>query len=191
MSDRNIRPSRLYYFISLIIFVIGCSIFAFYLFKNLNSLVENLTRVIVPGDTDLTLSEPGTYTIFYEYRTVIDGNFYSTGETKPLLDCSIAHKASGSKILLSSSSKELEYSLGGRKGISILEFTIERAGIFKFSCRYSEGHSRIVLAIGRGFMDKFVGTIVVGMAVFLASAFIGVAIALKIFFKRQESLKRG
>jgi hypothetical protein len=45
--------------------------------------------------------------------------------------------------------------------------------------------------MGRGFMDKLVGTIVVGMAIFLASAVIGVAVALRIFFKRQEALKKG
>lgn len=72
-----------------------------------------------------------------------------------------------------------------------MEFTIERGGIYKFSCRYSEGRPRIVLAIGRGFLDKLVGTIVVGMVIFLVSAAVGVAIALKIFFRRQEAMKRG
>lgn len=191
MNDKNIKPSRLYYFLAIIVFVVGCSIFAFYLFKNLGGLVENLTRVIVPGGADLTLSEPGTYTIFYEYQTVIDDEFYSTGETQSGLECSITYKASGAKIPLSSSSKNVEYSFGGRKGISVLEFTIEKGGVYQFSGRHPEGQSEIVLAIGRGFLDKLVGTIVVGMLIFLVSAAVGVAIALMIFFRRQEAMKRG
>jgi hypothetical protein len=56
---------------------------------------------------------------------------------------------------------------------------------------YPGGQPEIVLAMACGFMDKLVGTIVLGLAIFLTSVVIGVAIALRIFFKRQEALKRG
>lgn len=191
MNNQNIKPSRWYYGLAILAFLVGCVLFAWFLFKNLNGLIESLTRVIVPGKTEITLSEPGTYTIFYEYQSVLGNKVYFTGEALSGLECEIVSKTKGSQIPISSSSKDLEYSFGGRKGVSVLEFTIEKPGVYQFSGWYPEGQPEIVLAMGRGFMDKLVGTIVVGMAIFLASVLIGVAIALRIFFKRQEALKRG
>jgi hypothetical protein len=191
MINQKIKPSRWYYCLSVLVFLVGCVLFAWFLFKNLNGLIDNLTRVIIPGKTEITLSEPGTYTIFYEYESVVGNKVYSTAEALSGLECEIVSKTKGSQIPISRSSKDLEYSFGGRKGIAILEFIIEKQGAYEFAGWYPEGQPRIVLAMGRGFMDKLVGTIVVGMAIFLASAVIGVAVALRIFFKRQEALKKG
>jgi len=191
MNNQNIEPRRRYYGLAVLVFVVGCVLFGWFLFRNLNGLIDNLTRVIVPGKAEITLSDPGTYTIFYEYQSVLDNKLYSSREDLSGLECTINSKTSGSKIPISRPSRDLEYSFAGRKGISVLEFTVEKPGAYEFSCRHPEEQPRIVLAIGYRFMDKLVGTIVVAMVIFLSSAAIGVAIALRIFFKRQEALKKG
>lgn len=191
MNNQNIEPRRWYYGLAVLVFVVGCVLFGWFLFRNLNGLIDNLTRVIVPGKVEITISDAGTYTIFYEYQSVLDNKVYSSREDLSGLECTINSKTSGSKIPISRPSRDLEYSFGGRKGISILEFTVEKPGAYEFSCRHPEAEPRIVLATGHRFMDKLVGTIVVAMVIFLSSAAIGVALALRIFFKRQEALKKG
>jgi hypothetical protein len=37
-------------------------------------------QVVVPDSSNITLSQPGKYTIFYEYRSVVGNRIYSTGE---------------------------------------------------------------------------------------------------------------
>ncbi|MGH7890104.1 MAG: hypothetical protein ACRENF_06095, partial [Thermodesulfobacteriota bacterium] len=72
MNNQNIEPRRRYYGLAVLVFVVGCALFGWFLFRNLNGLIENLTRVIVPGKAEIMLSDPGTYTIFYEYQSVLD-----------------------------------------------------------------------------------------------------------------------
>ena len=40
-------------------------------------------QVVVPDSSNITLSQPGKYTIFYEYRSVVGNRIYSTGEGIP------------------------------------------------------------------------------------------------------------
>lgn len=50
-------------------------------FSNLNDMAEIPSiQVVVPGSSNITLSQPGKYTIFYEYRSVVGNRIYSTGE---------------------------------------------------------------------------------------------------------------
>jgi len=187
MNNQNVKPNRWYYGLAVFVFVIGCFLFGLFLFKRLNELMDSLTRVVVPGKAEIALSEPGTYTVFYEYQSVVGNRVYSTGEALSGLECEIVSKDTGSQIPVSRSSTDLEYSFGSRKGVSVLEFTIEKSGVYEFSGWYPEGRSEIVLAIGYGLIGKIVRTIVGGLAIFLGSAAIGVVIALRVFFKRQEA----
>lgn len=128
--------------------------------------------------------------MFYEYQSFVGNKLFYTEKNLAGLECTIVSQASGSRIPLSPTSIDLEYSFAGRKGVSVLEFTIEEPGIYEFSCPYPEGKSEIVLAIGQGLIGKFVRIIVGGIAIFFISAAIGVALALRTFFKRKEMLNR-
>lgn len=189
MSNKNIKPSRWYYGLAILVFIIGGLLFAWFLFRNLNGLAERLTQVIAPGKTDITLSEPGKYTVFYEYQSVVGNRVYSTGENLSGLECTLVSKTTDSPIKLSRSSMNSTYSIGGRSGVSILEFTIEKPGLYELSGSYSEGREgpEVVLAIGHGFMGKLLGTILGGLSIFFVSAAIGVTITVMTFLKRRKA----
>lgn len=65
-----------------IIGIIGFIIFVVFLFKQIKEQTPKI-QVVVPGMHEIELGEPGQYTIFYEYRSVIDNKIYMTGEALP------------------------------------------------------------------------------------------------------------
>ena len=53
-------PGRSWYWIAAAIFVIGAGAAAIFLWSRLAGLEGQLTRVLVPGTSDVALAEPGT-----------------------------------------------------------------------------------------------------------------------------------
>ena len=50
-------------------------------FSNIESMTEIPSiQIVVPGSSDITLPQPGEYTIFYEYRSMVDNRIYSTDQ---------------------------------------------------------------------------------------------------------------
>jgi len=179
MNGQEIRPGRGYYVLAVMVFVAGIGLFAWLLFKNLSGLSEGLKQVVVPGKTDLVLSKAGNYTVFYEYRSVVDNKVYLTERSLSGLACTLASKSTGSEIRLSRSTMTSTYTLGGREGVSILEFQISQPGTYEFSAGYAEGREgpEVVLAIGQDFTARLFATVIGSLAALFGS----MALALVIF----------
>lgn len=192
MSNQNITPSRWYYGLAIVVFIIGCSLFTLFLFNSLRGLTEALTQVVVPVKSEITFPETGRYTIFYEYQSVVGNRLYYTGEGLSGLHCTLTSKVTGYRIALSRPMTRSTYSLGNRKGVSVLEFNIDRPGIYEFSASYPKGQEgpEIVLAMGQGFVKKLLKTIFGGLAIFFGSGAIAIAIAVVTVLKRQKARKQ-
>jgi hypothetical protein len=193
MNNQDIKPSRWYYGLATVVFLTGVLLFTLFLFNSLSALTGGLTQLVVPTiESDITFSEAGKYTIFYEYQTVIDNKLYFTGESLSGMQCTLTRKATGHRIALSRPLARSTYSLGGRKGVSVLEFNIDQPGIYEFSASYPEGQEgpEVVLAVGHGFLKNLIGTIVGGLAIFFGSIVIAIAIAVVTVLKRQKARKQ-
>jgi uncharacterized RDD family membrane protein YckC len=68
-------PSRRWYLVGLLVAVLGLGGAALYLFSRLAAIDDGVTRMVVPGETMMTL-QPGTYTVFHEYSSLVDGRYY-------------------------------------------------------------------------------------------------------------------
>jgi len=191
-SNQNIKPSRWYYGLAIVVFIIGGSLFTLFLFNSLSGLTGALTQVVVPVKSDITFPETGKYTIFYEYQSVVGNRLYFTGESLSGLQCTLTSKVTGYRIALSRPLTRSTYSLGGRKGVSVLEFNIDQPGIYEFSASYPGGHEgpEVVLAMGQGFLKNLMGTIFSGLAIFFGSGAIAIAIIVATFLKRQKAKKQ-
>ncbi len=192
MDNQNIKPSRWYYGLAIVVFIIGGSLFTLFLFNSLSGLTGGLTQVVVPVKSDITFPETGKYTIFYEYQSVVDNRLYFTGERLSGLHCTLTSKVTGYRVALSRPLTRSTYSLGGRKGVSVLEFNIDQPGIYEFSASYPGGQEgpEVVLAMGRGFMKKLMWTIFGGLAIFFGSGAIAVAITVVTLLKREKAKKQ-
>lgn len=189
MSNIPIKPSRWYYVISLLVLIGGWSLFTWFLFKNIGSLTDSLTQIVVPGQWDITLYKTGNYTVFYEYRSLVGTKIYTTNESLSGLECVITSNTKGTPVALTPASVNSTYSMGSRAGVSVLNFSIEQPGTYEFSCGYSQGKegSEIVLAIGQGLAGKIAGTALGGLAIFFGSGLIAISIAVVTFSKRRKA----
>src|SRR5438552_18390982 len=73
---------REYYYFAILVFLAGFAGSAVLTYRSGQKLYawkDALLRVTAPGEHDLSLAEPGRYTVFYEYEGVLDGQAYSTG----------------------------------------------------------------------------------------------------------------
>lgn len=186
MSD--IKPSRWYYVLAALIFIAGEAIFFSYIFSNLGGISEGLTQVVVPGNSDLNLSETGKYTVFYENESVVNGRIYSTGQDISGLQVEIKNKSTGFKVPLDSPRGSATYSIGGRTGRSILEFDIVQPGFYELSGWYPNGTGpEVVLAVGKGLFDNIMSMVVVGIITFFGSALAALAIIIIVYRKRKDA----
>lgn len=192
MNNVPVTPSAKWFILPAVILVAGVAAFVLLLFAGLMGLTDGLTQVVVPGEAEITLSEPGTYTIFHEYRSVVGGKVYSTTSGISGLQCKIVSKKTGAERPLSQSSASMTYELGSRCGASVLECEITTPGVYEFSAQYSEGQSGpdVVLAIGRGFMKKLMLTIFGGLGSLFGSFIAAVLVTVLIAVKRQKTKKR-
>jgi hypothetical protein len=194
-NQTKIKPSRRFYLLGIAAFIIGGVLFGSFLFSSLeNFAAESTIQVVVPGTSDIELPEAGKYTIFYEYQSVVGNRVFSTGEDIPGLEVTLISKDTGLDIPLFRTSLSSTYSIGGRSGISLFDFSTDKPGIFELSAFYPSGEQssakNIVLAVMHGFVGKLMATILWGLAIFFGSVAIGIAIIVITFLKRRKAKKR-
>lgn len=192
MTTSEISPGRGCYAVAAALFLAGVGLFVWFLFTRLASLEQELTQVVVPGETELVLDQPGTYTIFHEHRSFVGGRVYSNPRGLAGLECSLVSRRTGAEVPLTAPSGSMTYSLGGRSGVAILEFEIAEPGDYAFTASYPEGEEGPpgVLAIARGFMGKLFGTIFGAIGIFFGSAALAAVTAGVTFWKRSRAEKR-
>lgn len=146
-------------------------------------LTDDLQQVVVPGTTELMLEETGSYTIFYEYRSTVDGRVFRTPESVSGLNVELVSLDTGEAIPLTSPGSDSDYSIRGRAGRSVLSFRIDQPGRYALTGEYASGAQgpEVVLAIGHGFGRELFLTIVIAFAaatVFCLSTIAAIALVI-------------
>ena len=187
METNIIKPSRIFYGVSVFILIIGIVLFAFLLVNGIHSIIDTIdTRFVIPGSEVIELKEPGDYVIFYEYRSVVNGKHYNTAkEPSNGLTCSLKDINTGEFIKLSSPTN-YNYSAFGYSGISLYKFSIDKPGKYELQGSYSSGGEEAVLAIGKGFGVALVRTIILCFVVFFISVMASSIIFTGTFVKRKR-----
>lgn len=157
-----VKPRKSLYAVSGLIFIVGIILFVIVLVTGIISSIDCInTQVVVPGTKKIELKEPGEYSIYFEYRSVIDGKIFDTSNINGLV-CKLKNIETGEYVKLKNSSSNSSYSIKGREGRSIFNFTIDKAGIYEIDATYESGEGEeAVLAIGKGFGSTLVRTILV------------------------------
>ncbi len=142
-------------------------------------------RVTVPGTHEILLNDTGKYTIFWEYRSSVNGKQYSIADL-PRGSVSIVQKDTQQSVPVSSPpSSKTTYSIGSRAGMSIAEFSISRSGVYVITAAYDSGQTQpeTVFAIGR--FDAFL-VIVRTLVISFAGLVAGALVILRTFAKRRK-----
>lgn len=186
MQRKSLAP----YIAAALIFLIGVGTFVGFLFYRLNGLEDKLLTVVVPGAHDLNLNEPGNYTIFHEYRTVVGDEIYASSSEISRLKVAITSKT-GATVPISPASSASHYDIGGRAGRSAFDFRIDAPGVYRLEAKYAEGQEgpKLVLAVSKGFVGDIVFTVFLGIAILLGSMVLAVAITVVTILKRQKAAR--
>jgi hypothetical protein len=150
------------------------------------------TRFVVPGAGTVALAKPGTYTIFHETQSVVDGRVYAVKDM-PGMKVDVMPEAGGTAVPVTPASGHSTYTVGSRAGESMLEFTVAEPGRYRVTAAYPGGRDgpKTVLAISSGIM----GTLFRGIAIVIGSILLGFALSLTLllttYFRRRRMLPAG
>jgi hypothetical protein len=184
-------PGRIWYLVAVLIAVGGWVGMAMVLVSGLSGTAERMIRVLAPGQAELTLGEPGSYTIFHEHRSTLEGRVYNV-EGVSGLQVTVTEKAGGSIVPLSSTAGS-HYTVGGYAGRSLFAFDVRKPGVYVLTSSYDGGRKepRTVLAIDRGFVGNLVGTILGAIALAFGGMVLGIATFIITFVKRRRARAAG
>ena len=188
MKTEVIKPSKIFYVVSGVILVIGIILFVIILISGIFSSVDKINnRVIVPGTKMVELKETGKYSIYFEYRSVIDGKVFETNNISGLM-CSLRNTETDEFIKLNNPLVNSSYSVSSREGKSIFEFDINETGKYELKAWYETGKGEeAVLAIGKGFGMELARTIILSIGTLFASFGVSIAIFIVTLVKRNRA----
>jgi hypothetical protein len=180
-------PGRRWYVVAAVIAVAGWTAMGVFMVSRLGGSAERMMRVVVPGQADLMLKEPGTYTIFHEHQSTVEGRVYNV-DTVSGLKITVQARPSGQVIPLQNAIGS-RYSVGARSGRSLFDFVVPAAGTYAISAAYDGGRQQpqTVLAIDRGFVGDLILTILGAIAMAFTGMGTAAAIAVVVFIKRRRA----
>ena len=150
MDVPQIRPSRLYYLLSVIVLLAGIGVLAWRISSMVAALAAPPLQVVAPGKGLVVLEKPAKYTICYEYRSVLNGKVYHTPQSIPALECRMVLQATGEQLPLEAMRGSYTYTFGSRAGVGIWNVRVDRPGTYELSAWYPEGvegPEQVVLAV--------------------------------------------
>lgn len=188
IDEKVIRPSWWYCLWILPVACVGCGLFAYFLWTGTRQATSLLTQIVVPGEKELNLAEPGEYTIFLEEQSVVGGRIYSTKNAVNGLKCTVASTPENEELPLRTPASSVTYTLSGRSGKSVLQFDVPSTGVYKISCGYPESASdpETVIAVGTGVDNQIFNTLFRSLGALFSTFAVSLTIFLVIVTRRDR-----
>jgi hypothetical protein len=198
MQAEQNQPDRKGYVIAVIVFLLGVAgavALAAVFILGIIGIGDDLQRMVVPGTEEFEFSEPGRYTVFYEYESRVNGVDYSTDRRDPPhIDIEVERIADGADIPVSRAFGETSYNVSDYSGFSIRQFEIDEPGTYRITVSYADGSEdpEIVLAygegVGRGILTS-IGAFFASGIVFCLLTVVAIGIAGFTFYRRYQAGK--
>lgn len=187
----RLRPSFWHFLWGAPFLLIGGGLFFYTLFHGLTHATDSLSQIVAPGRAELEL-QPGLYTVFHEEQSTVNGKIYSTTQSVNGLSCRASSVQNGSTVSIQKPTMSTSYSVNGRSGHSVLEFSIQQAGKYAFACDYGEGAKgpEVVVAVGSGVGGAITRTVVGGLAAFFGGIGAALAVVFVVVMMREREKKR-
>ena len=184
------KPSRWFYGLAVLVFLVGAALAARSVVQAMDG-VRDAPRLVMPGAGEVTLSEPGTYTLFYEYRSVIGETAYLAPE-HAALRVTVTARDTGERVPVTAGGAASNYSVAGHAGVSLVRFRVDRPGVYRIEAAYQDGQDgpRFVLAVGRGAALGVIRHVFVGVGAGLGGGVLALAIAAVIYVRRRKASHR-
>ena len=176
-----------YYFLSIIVFIAGLVAFGNYVYSKYVSLNELLVEFTMPGEVNISIDSPGMYDIYYEDDLKKNNAFfYDKNPEKPF--SLIVKNNGGVSMPLQLTEASKKYSYRGRRGESVYEVNLPRAGIYEFIgvINKTEKHEEFTLFLDKGFSESRSRTIVAAQAILLFPIVASLVLFLNAYSKNRQ-----
>ncbi|HVF52384.1 MAG TPA: hypothetical protein VNC78_02130 [Actinomycetota bacterium] len=190
-ASSKVRPGAWWYLLAVAILLVGGGLSAMSIYNGVTGLGKGLARVVVPGSGNVTLEEPGTYIVFHEYISNHEGRSFNTQSARALpLNLEMRDRSTGEPVSITASAGNFTYSLSGKAGESIAQFSITEPGEFDFFAAYADAEGpELVLAIGHDIV-KSGARIGIGVAGIVGSGFVAMVLFIIIAVMRSRSKRK-
>ena len=170
------------YIIGLLILIGTIAGFAFILISGIMGMLKGSQQVLVPGSAQITIAKPGDYQIAHEYHSVYKNTVMNTPEEIPNLTVSLKRDDTGAEVPLKPASGGT-YSMGGREGVGLFDFTAPIAGSYTIEAHYADGSSepQTVLSVNEGMTRKILAIVFGSISLMFGGLCSGPAIMLATF----------
>jgi hypothetical protein len=181
-------PSRWWYLLALAIGLAGFAGMAAFMLPRLLGMADEFIHVVVPGEAELTLEAPGTYTIFHEQRSVVGDRLYVSDNISGLRIV-VKSATTGNEIPIVPAAVSQTYTFGSRSGTSAFAFNIAEPGRFRLVAAYEDGRTepQAVLAIGHDFLAGLMITILGSLAIVFAFMAAAVVLVVGVWRRRKAA----
>lgn len=184
---------RTWYLVAVLVALAGLVVAGLVVWRTLSEAGADIQRLVVPGQAELVLDPPGTYTIYYEHRSVVDGRVFATAGTDvSALQVSVEEVATGEGVSLTPPSGNVQYEFGAHAGRAVFNFPVEEPGGYLISAGYPEGSAgpEVVLAVGQGVGRRIATGLLAGIGIPFVAFGLAVAIAVVTYVRRRRAKAR-
>lgn len=139
--------------------VATAGLFIWLIFARILGMATNAERIALPAGGVVHLEQPGTYTIFHEYKSVHEGTVIQNPETISGLTLRLIEQESGTPVPLKSGASGT-YSFGAYEAYALFEVTIPQAGDYRLEGDLPGSVSGpVVIAVTPGITGQIFGTV--------------------------------
>jgi hypothetical protein len=188
----KLRPSAAWYWIGGVLIALGVIGFLVVLsiwFVRASDAVDKFARVIVPPEgaqADLQFKKAGEYTLYYEYRSKVDGQSVNNSAHDPPSQLAVTvTDANGTDIPVKPYTNDFSVSVNDKLGPAFGKVNIPAPGTYTMKVT-SDATAPFVIAIGKGVLQSIWPWWILG-----ALAILVLGLALGLFSIISTAVKRG
>ena len=183
-GTEKVRPSSRYYLLAFLSLAVGIGLMIYFLVFDVHRIRNSMVQMDVPGEMDLELKHRVMYSVFAEYPVMQAGSAVSREQAKQMVvSCEVREIPTGARVPVNDTVGASSYTYGGRKGISILEFDVNKDGSYTLKCdgpadasgqkiqvAIGGGASKAISAVAGRSVIALIGGIVIGVLIFVRVA---------------------
>lgn len=147
----KIRPSKIWYGVSAVLFVLGGVLFVFQLIGTIKDAGNSGERFLAPSSIEMAIEEAGAYTVYLEQKSTFEGAAYFSADISGLR--MMVTDDSLNPITLKSPTMSTTYNVMGRSGEAVFEFYVDQPMTIYIDTYYGEeGGDEVVINVDNNFM---------------------------------------
>jgi Protein of unknown function (DUF2510) len=183
MSTQQTSPSRVWYWVAgtlAVASVVWLVVTLVFGFSSLGRHVDDFQRVSLPGQGEVSLTEPGSYVLYYEGPGAPDSSF-------PGFSASLVPVDGDAEVPISDYDGSLTYDVSGHSGVALGSFQIDNPGRFLLRTESEAEGTQAKVAVGQSIAGELVRAVVLALVGTLVLFFSGAALAVVVAIRRRRA----